>query len=110
MDFVTTRNRFDLGSSYGCYCHVSFQCSTWKQLSATHVLYLCIITATRGVIGAVAFFSLVDINLHALVLNPWMFSHHAYIFLCTIESRPGLFVPTLFVMHDVSLTPARKVA
>ncbi|KAI7871678.1 hypothetical protein K492DRAFT_177731, partial [Lichtheimia hyalospora FSU 10163] len=92
-----------LGPSYGCYCHVSFQCSIWKQLSATRVLYWCIITATRGVIGAVAFFSLADINLHALILNSWMFSHHAI-------SLPGSFVPTLFVMHDVSLTPTRKVA
>ena len=32
------------------------------------------------------------------------------IFMCTIYSRPGLFVPTLFVMHDVSLTPTKMVA
>ena len=37
-------------------------------------------------------------------------SHRANICVCTIWSRPGLFVPTLFVMHDVSLTPTKKVA
>ncbi|KAI7875668.1 hypothetical protein K492DRAFT_173185 [Lichtheimia hyalospora FSU 10163] len=40
----------------------------------------------------------------------WMFSRQANIFVCALWSRPGLFVPTLFVMHDVSLTPTKKVA
>ncbi|KAI7887386.1 hypothetical protein K492DRAFT_170301 [Lichtheimia hyalospora FSU 10163] len=34
----------------------------------------------------------------------------ANIFVYALWSRPGLFAPTLFVMHDASLTPTRKVA
>ncbi|KAI7876751.1 hypothetical protein K492DRAFT_172278 [Lichtheimia hyalospora FSU 10163] len=97
MDFVTTRNRFgdikilDHLMAVIVMCHFNaLPGNSYQQL----------MSSTRDVIGAVAFFSLVDINLHALILNPWMFSHHAYIFLCTIGSRPGLFVPTLFVMYD----------
>ncbi|KAI7878170.1 hypothetical protein K492DRAFT_171095, partial [Lichtheimia hyalospora FSU 10163] len=49
-------------------------------------------------------FFLVDINIQATVRMSWMISRYANIFV------PELFVPTLFVMHDVSLTPTRKVA
>ena len=41
---------------------------------------------------------------------PWMVSRQADILVCALCSRPGLLVPTLFVMHDVSLTPTKKVA
>ncbi|KAI7873377.1 hypothetical protein K492DRAFT_200699 [Lichtheimia hyalospora FSU 10163] len=80
------------------------------SLSATRVLYRCIITATRDGIGAIAFFFPVNIKLQETMRIPWMLSRQANIFVCTIRSRPGLFVPTLFVMHDVSLTPTKKVA
>ncbi|KAI7884308.1 hypothetical protein K492DRAFT_174221, partial [Lichtheimia hyalospora FSU 10163] len=53
---------------------------------------------------------LVNINLQATLRIPWMVFRQANIFVCTLWPRPGLFVPTLFVMHDVSLTPTRKVA
>ncbi|KAI7878805.1 hypothetical protein K492DRAFT_170587 [Lichtheimia hyalospora FSU 10163] len=91
MDFSTTRNRFgDI--------KISDHLMAVNQLSATGV-----------VIGAVAIF-LVDINHQAPVRMPCMVSRQANIFVCTLWSRPGLFVPTLFVMHDVSLTPTKKVA
>ena len=70
----------------------------WEQLSATGV-----------VIEAIAIF-LVNINHQAPMRIPWMFSQEANIFVRTLWSRPGLFVPTLFVIHDVSLTPTKKVA
>ncbi|KAI7885052.1 hypothetical protein K492DRAFT_172780 [Lichtheimia hyalospora FSU 10163] len=60
------------------------------------------LSATGIVIGAVAIF-LVDINNQVP-----MVSRQTNIFVGTLWSRPGLFVPTLFVMHDVSLTPTRK--
>ncbi|KAI7884023.1 hypothetical protein K492DRAFT_174529 [Lichtheimia hyalospora FSU 10163] len=52
----------------------------------------------------VVLFFLIDIHLQALILMPWMFPRQVNIFL------PGLFVPALFMMHDVSLTPTKKVA
>ncbi|KAI7874423.1 hypothetical protein K492DRAFT_41584 [Lichtheimia hyalospora FSU 10163] len=55
-------------------------------------------------------FLITDINLSSTSLVAWMLSHQTNIFVCTLWSRPGLFVPALFGMHDVSLTPTRKVA
>ncbi|KAI7884824.1 hypothetical protein K492DRAFT_173284 [Lichtheimia hyalospora FSU 10163] len=59
---------------------------------------------------AITTFFLVHINLQARMWIPWMFSRQDNIFVCTLWSRPGLFVPTLFGIHDVSLTPTRKAA
>ena len=71
MDFSTRWKRFgdikDIGSSYySCDCQAPFQCS----IRGTGVLFQCIITETRVIIGAIATFFLVDINFQALVLTP----------------------------------------
>ncbi|KAI7881178.1 hypothetical protein K492DRAFT_69808 [Lichtheimia hyalospora FSU 10163] len=92
----------------GCDRQLPHQCFG-KQLPGTLVFYWWIITATRNVIGAIAIFFLVDIDLQVPVRVPWMFLDKS-ISSCVLWSRPGLFVPTLFVMHDVSLTPTKKVA
>ncbi|KAI7876406.1 hypothetical protein K492DRAFT_172555 [Lichtheimia hyalospora FSU 10163] len=90
MDFSTTRKQFG-------YIKILDHRTAVIQPSATGVI-----------IGAIAIF-LVGIafkyRTDALDL-----SRHVNIFMCTLWSRPGLFVPTLFVIHDVSLTPTRKVA
>ncbi|KAI7879809.1 hypothetical protein K492DRAFT_178422 [Lichtheimia hyalospora FSU 10163] len=80
--------------------------TTKSDLISDHLMAVNKQLSVKGVdIGAMAIFLLPDIN-----LQPWMLSHQANIFGCTLWSRPGLFEPTLFVMHDVSLALTKKVA
>ncbi|KAI7878944.1 hypothetical protein K492DRAFT_179109 [Lichtheimia hyalospora FSU 10163] len=97
MDFSTTRKRFgdikilDHRMAVIVWCHFNAceaATSNWCRHCNMEIF-------------------LVDINHQAPMRIPWMFSRHANIF--DFKTRI-IFVPTLFVMHDVSLTPTRKVA
>ena len=68
---------------------VKHHTNAWgKQLPGTRIFYWWITTATRGVVGAIATFFLMDIN-HQV---PWMISRQANIFVCTLWSRHGLYL------------------
>ncbi|KAI7882729.1 hypothetical protein K492DRAFT_176073, partial [Lichtheimia hyalospora FSU 10163] len=72
-------------------------------------LLMAVNLLAKGVdIIAIAIFLLVDINASSTSTDALDFLSYVNIFVCTISSRPGLFVPALFVMHDVSLTPTKK--
>ena len=60
--------------------HINVWESSYLELVS---YYWWIITATRGVIGAIAIF-LVHTNLQAIMLGPWMFSRQANIFVCAL--------------------------
>ncbi|KAI7875683.1 hypothetical protein K492DRAFT_173154 [Lichtheimia hyalospora FSU 10163] len=80
-------------------------CTTKKRFGDIKALnHLMALSAALGVIGTIAIFFPVDINIKQRYRCPGWISQQANIFV------PGLFVPTLFVMHGVSLTPTKKVA
>ncbi|KAI7877338.1 hypothetical protein K492DRAFT_171774 [Lichtheimia hyalospora FSU 10163] len=89
---------------YGCDCQIHFNAldNSYQELAS--------FIATGGVIGAIPIFLLVDINSSSTCTDALDVLSYVNIFVCTIWPRPGLFVPALFVMHDVSLTPTKKVA